>query len=201
MFDFNYFKNDSVLLFILSSTIFFIGVIIYRRYHGIKFRSIISILMAIFYFLVLATGVYLTYYEVLANYYYKNGLYKEASYRFIKSDEIKKSKIYKVFDKLIIYENPNREINKMLSFYISKNYNRAIPYLLKNYKKEKNIKNSIFIKLYLAHSYLETGNSKGKELLLSSYIEAICYLNKNDLIFFEEIIKLNYNLKKIINFI
>lgn len=201
MFDFNYFKNDFVLLFISNSTIFFIGVIVYRRYHGIKFRSITSALMTIFYFLILVVGVYLSYYEVLANYYYKNGLYKEASYRFIKSDEIKSSRIYKIFDKLIVYDNPNRKRNKMLSFYASKNYNRAIPYLLDSYKKEKNIKNSIFIKLYLAHSYLETGNPKGKELLLSSYIEAICYLNKNDLKFFEKIIKLNYSLKKIINFI
>jgi len=199
MFDFNYFKNDFVLIFISAATIFFLGVIAYRRYHGIKFRSVTSALMTIFYFLIITIGIYLTYYEVLANYYYKNALYKEASYRFIKADEIKNSNIYKVFKKLIIYDNPDREINKMLAFYASKNYDKAIPYLIKGYKKEKNIRNSIFIKLYLAHSYLETGNPKGKELLLSDYVEAMCYLNKSDMEFFEGIINLNYSLKKIIN--
>lgn len=140
----------------------------------------------------------MTYYEILAGYYYKNGLFKEASYRFIKADELKKSKISLIFDKIIIYDNPNRDKNKMLTFYASKNYNRAIPYLLKGYKKENNIKNSIFIKLYLAHSYFETGNKKGRQLLLSTYLEALCFLNKEDLEFFEGIIKLNYKLKQFI---
>jgi tetratricopeptide (TPR) repeat protein len=200
MLDFNYFKNDAVLFFITLTSIFFVGVIFYRKYHGIKFRSIVSIFMTLFYLAVIFIGIYTTYYEVLANYYFEKGLYEEASYRFINAENLKKSTIYSFLDNFIIEENKDIDKNKMMAFYASKNYNRAIPYLKNGYKKESNIKRSIFIKLYLAHSYLETGNKKGTNLFLSVYLEAICYLDKNDLDYFEGIIKLNTNLRECIKF-
>ena len=199
MFDYNYFKSDIVILFLLVLTVFSMGIIFYRKRHGIKFRSLTSISMVLFYFFIVIIGIYTTYYEVLSDYYFRKNLYKEATYRFIKADELKKTVLFSILDKALIYNDTNREKNKMLSFYISKNYYKAIPYLKKAYENENNIKISIFLKLFLAHAYFETGNQEGKTLLLSSYLEAVCFLSIEELKFYEDIIHLNSNLDDFLN--
>jgi len=193
-FDFNYFKNTYVITFIIVLTLFLIIVLFYRKRHGIKYKSATSMLMGLFYVYILLFGIYISYHEILADYYYKNNLYNEATYRFMKADEIRTSLIFSLVDRAIIFDSVNRESNKMMSFYISKNYSKAIPYLKKSYELEKNRKRNVFLKLYLAHSYLETGNEKGELLLFSSYLEASCFLAKKDLVFFENIIRLNQKL-------
>jgi len=199
MLDLNYFKNDIVILFITILTVFFVAIIFYRKRHGIKFRSMVSFSMTLFYLFILVSGIYFTYHEVLSSYYYKHNLYKEATYRFIKTDEVNETALFSLLNRGLFHNPSNREKYKMLAFYVSKNYYKAIPYLEKSYKNENNRRNSIFLKLYLIHSYFETGNKKGKQELLPLYIEALCFLSPEDLKYFENIIKLNNNLKTFIN--
>lgn len=154
--------------------------------------------MLVFYFSVIFSGIYLTYYEVLAKYYYEHGLYKEASYNFMKDEEIKNSYYYKLLDILIFKDDKNLNRYKLISFYASKNYNKAIKYIKKEFSKNNPENIRIFLKLYLAHSYLETGNKSGKSLFFEAYLQAVCFLNKDELNFFESIVKLNTALKTLL---
>lgn len=201
--DLYFFKNNFVIWTYLSITIIYIsGFFLFIRYLRITNKIVFGVIFTILQISTFIGIIVITQPIVLGNYYFKNGMYKDASVHYLNFQKrYENNKIYN-----FIYNNlMNNDFfykfkkNLMISLYSSKKYDKFILFTQNNDESINFMikKNEIpFYLFYLSHSYYEIGQIKSaKTLFYKSYLMALSDFDKNQLEIYENLIKTTYFIK------
>lgn len=201
--DLYFFKNNFVILIYLIITIIYIsGFFLFISYLRISVKTLLGIVFVILQILTLTSVFILTQPIVLGNYYFKNGMYKDASIHYLNFQKrYENNKIYNfLYNNLMNTDYYFRfKKNLMISLYSSKKYDKFILFTQNNEELINFMikKNEIpFYLFYLSHSYYEIGQIKtAKTIFYKSYLMALSEFDKKRLEIYENLIKTTYFIK------
>ncbi len=201
--DLYFFKNNFVIwMYLIITIIYILFFFLFVRYLRISVKTLLGIIFAILQIFTL-TGIFiLTQPIVLGNYYFKNGMYKDASVYYLNFQKrYENNKIYNFLYNNLMNGNYFYRFKKnlMISLYSSKKYDKFISFTQNNEEIINFIikKNEIpFYLFYLAHSYYEIGQIKSaKTVFYKSYLMALSKLDKKQLEYYENLVKTTYLVK------
>jgi len=189
-------------MYLIITIIYILFFFLFVRYLRISVKTLLGIIFAILQIFTL-TGIFiLTQPIVLGNYYFKNGMYKDASVYYLNFQKrYENNKIYNFLYNNLMNGNYFYRFKKnlMISLYSSKKYDKFISFTQNNEEIINFIikKNEIpFYLFYLAHSYYEIGQIKSaKTVFYKSYLMALSKLDKKQLEYYENLVKTTYLVK------